>query len=133
MSHVPSSPMEDAPLLTDSRTPNDPENDESHLINNEGGNIRGPRTREAPRDHTNFLPRHGRFSRLEIFLAFISVLLLILMSVFAGLYAGRANKRITPPGHPQPPIIVPPNDTIKVNLKLITILARMLLLSVLLV
>lgn len=116
MSHVPSSPMEDAPLLTDSRTPNDPENDESLLGNNEGGNIRGPRTREAPRDHTNFLPRHGRFSKLEIFLALISVLLLILMSVFAGLYAGKANKHIISPEPPRPPITVPPNDTIKVNI-----------------
>ncbi|RIA98623.1 hypothetical protein C1645_749393 [Glomus cerebriforme] len=109
------SSMEDAPLLTDSRTPNDPENDEeAHLSNNGSGSTRGPRTREAPREHTNFLPlRHGKFSKLEILLAFTSVVLLILMSVFAGLYAGRANKHILPPEHEQPPIIVPPNDTIK--------------------
>ncbi|CAG8565518.1 11336_t:CDS:10 [Funneliformis mosseae] len=108
MSRAPSTSLENAPLLT----PNDLDEEET-LDGGNGVVERGPRTREAPRDHTNFFPlRHGKFSHLETLLAFMCVLLLILMSVFAGLYArGRTNK------HPQPeippPIIPPPNDTIK--------------------
>ncbi|CAG8542412.1 14891_t:CDS:10, partial [Acaulospora morrowiae] len=90
--------QEDAPLLTETRTPND--FDEESLSGNGGGSQgvgvqeRIPRTREAPRDRTNFMPlRHGKFSRLETILAFTSIILLILMSIFAGLYArGRSNK-----------------------------------------
>ncbi|CAG8752077.1 18774_t:CDS:10, partial [Dentiscutata erythropus] len=85
---------ETEPLLTDARTPNDPDDEETlRGSSNFGGTSseppqpRAPRTREAPRDHTNFLPlRHGKFTRLEIMLAFTCLLLLILMSIFAGLY-----------------------------------------------
>ncbi|CAG8450775.1 12528_t:CDS:10 [Racocetra fulgida] len=95
------------PLLTDARTPNDPDDEETlrGSSSNFGGTSsepaqpRTPRTREAPRDHTNFLPlRHGKFTRLETMLAFTCLLLLILMSIFAGLYAsgGWIKKSVIP-------------------------------------
>ncbi|RIB08192.1 hypothetical protein C2G38_2111750 [Gigaspora rosea] len=110
---------ETEPLLTDSRTPNDPDDEETlRGSSNFGGasseptQPRVPRTREAPRDHTNFLPlRHGKFSRLETMLAFTCLLLLILMSIFAGLYAsGKSNKHIQdpPPSTTPTPIPIPP-------------------------
>jgi len=109
--------MENAPLLTGSRAPNDPDDEEALFDGGSGVAGRGPRTREAPRDHKNFFPlRHGEFSHRETLLAFTCVVLLILMSVFAGLYAsGRTNKHPPPPPVAPPPIIVRPNDTTKVN------------------
>jgi hypothetical protein len=125
MSHGPSSSMENAPLLTDARTPNDPDNDEEAHLNNGGGGARGPRTREAPRDHTNFFPlRHGKFSKLEILLAIVCVVFLILMSIFAGLYARGKMDHPLPPLPEQPPPTIPPNDTVKVII-LIKFLARL--------
>ncbi|CAJ0917326.1 21458_t:CDS:10 [Entrophospora sp. SA101] len=125
--------LENQPLLNDDDSPNDPEEEENFIgspsINkkNNPNSSKRPerslRTREAPRDHANFFPlRHGKFSTLEITLAFICVLLLILMSVFAGLYTrGRSNKHTHPPPHqtpvpppgPIPTVIPPPNDTEK--------------------
>ncbi|CAG8595853.1 5847_t:CDS:10 [Diversispora eburnea] len=86
MSRSPS--QEDAPLLTDNRIPNDREDEESLL---------------APRDHSGCLPlRHGKFTRLEVLLAFTCLILLVLMSIFAGLYSGKTNKHheILPPDEP---------------------------------
>ncbi|CAG8759016.1 16073_t:CDS:2, partial [Racocetra persica] len=128
MSH--SNIEETEPLLTDARTPNDPDDEETlrGSSSNFGGTLsepaqpRTPRTREAPRDHTNFLPlRHGKFTRLETMLAFTCLLLLILMSIFAGLYAsGKSNKHTITPGPPQPSPSIPSeplppkdNDTVK--------------------
>ncbi|CAG8670461.1 1411_t:CDS:10, partial [Cetraspora pellucida] len=101
MSH--SNIEETEPLLTDARTPNDPDDEETlrGSSSNFGGTSseppqpRTPRTREAPRDHTNFLPlRHGKFTRLETMLAFTCLLLLILMSIFAG--GGWIKKSVIP-------------------------------------
>ncbi|RHZ84461.1 hypothetical protein Glove_81g81 [Diversispora epigaea] len=106
MSRSPS--QEDAPLLTDAHVPNDREDEESLLgSNNNNGSTslpeRVPRTFEAPRDHSGCLPlRHGKFTRLEVLLAFTSLILLVLMSIFAGLYSGKTNKHhdIIPPEEP---------------------------------
>src|SRR5436189_6396747 len=116
------SSMENAPLLTNARTPNDTDNDdEAHLVNNS----RGPRTREAPRDHTNFFPlRHGKFSKLEILLAIVCVVFLILMSIFAGLYARGKMDHPLPTPPEQPPPAIPPNDTEKVIISIISLTRR---------